>query len=80
MIRICRDSREVMKYKRLEYLKNGEDFVPILIVDNNIFAKARKIFSAGHMLIEVRDVSENTIFFLKMYRDMVNTRGGENRN
>ncbi len=73
MIRICRDFREVTKYKKLSFLKKGTDYIPILMLDNKLFISARKLFAAGHVLIEVRNDSGENLFYLKRYHDMIDS-------
>lgn len=76
MIKICRDIREVAKYKRLSFLQSGRNFIPILSIDFKLFIRARELFEAGHVLVEVKDNCGETIFFLKMCHDMIDTGVG----
>lgn len=76
MIRICRNPREVMKYKRLSFLQSGIDSIPVLLIDNELFIRARELFAGGNVLIEVKDGNGETAFFLKRYHDMIGTGNG----
>lgn len=48
----------------------------MLPLDNKLFIRARQLFAEGHVLIEVRNISGETIFFLKICHDMIGTGEG----
>lgn len=73
MIKICKDFREIEKYKKLSFLKQGVDFIPILELDNKLFIRARELFAAGHVLVEVKNDKEELLFYLKKYHDMIDS-------
>lgn len=54
MIRICDNKREVEQLRRYSFLKKGIESIPALVLDDTLFTQARKVFSEGHVLIEVR--------------------------
>ena len=73
MIKICKDFREVSKYRKFSLLKQGVDSISVLVLDKKLFARARQLFAAGHVLIEVRKSSGEVVFYLKMYHDMIDS-------
>lgn len=77
MIRICDNKREVEQLRRYSFLKKGIESIPALVLDDTLFTQARKVFSEGHVLIEVRrDASGGALFHLKKHNDMIQGADG----
>lgn len=79
MIRICDNKREIEQLRRYSFLKNGTESIPVLVLNEALFSRARELFSAGHVLIEVRkSIAGGVLFYLKKYHDMI--QGAESTN
>ena len=81
MIKICKDRREIKRYKEFSALTKGQDSIPKLILRDTLFSEARELFDKGNILIEVekfKDGEREMIFYLKRHRDMIENSEGKN--
>lgn len=81
MIKICRDRKEIKKYKELSFIMNPSKPIPQLRLSTSLFGEARKIFSSGNKLVEVQKVEDGNrkeLFYLKTHRDRIENSEGVN--
>lgn len=71
MIRLVREPDEIHKYKRLMFLTSGKTDCPVLSIQPDIFASARRLFEQeGVYLISVSGNGQDCDFYLTSQKDI----------